>query len=105
MLVQHDGFTATKRLDVAELELAISTATGYALTLKAKLVQPDLAEQLNKAAEHEFSKVRSARKANAGAGFSHFHPPHPKREATALAVLPQIVLPTVLGLEDRAVGS
>lgn len=75
VLVQHDGFTATKRLDVAELELAISTATGYALTLKAKLVQPDLAEQLNKAAEHEFSKVRSARKANAGAGFCHFHPP------------------------------
>jgi hypothetical protein len=75
VLVQHDGFTATKRLEVAELELAISTATGYALTLEAELVQPDLAGQFNKAAEHEFSKVRNARKANPGAGFSHFHPP------------------------------
>ena len=75
VLVQHDGFTATKRLDVAELELAISTATGYALTLEAELVQPDLAGQFNKAAEREFSKVRNARKANTGAGFRHFHPP------------------------------
>ncbi len=76
VLVQHDGFTATKRLDLAALELAIQTATGYALRLEEKLVQPDLAEQMDKGVEHEFSKVRNARKASDGAGsgrFRHLH--------------------------------
>lgn len=74
VLVQHDGFTATKRLDLAALELAIQTATGYALRLEEKLVQPDLAEQMDKGVEHEFSKVRNARKASNGAGSGRFRP-------------------------------
>jgi len=73
ILVQHDGFTAAKRLDVAALELAIQTATGYALRLEEKLVKPDLAEQFDKVKKPEFSKVRNALKASNGAGFSHFH--------------------------------
>lgn len=74
VLVQHDGFTAAKRLDVAALELAIQTATGYELRLEEKLVQPDLAEQFGKAVQHEFSKVRKGRKASNGEGFSHIRP-------------------------------
>ena len=74
VLVQHDGFTAAKRLDVTALERAIQTATGYALTLEEKLVQPDLAEQFGKAVQHEFSKVRNGRKASNGDGFSHIRP-------------------------------
>ena len=74
VLVQHDGFTADKRLDVAALERAIQTATGYALALEEKLVQPDLAEQMDKGVEHEFSKVRNSGKASNGAGSSRFRP-------------------------------
>jgi hypothetical protein len=74
VLVQHDGFTAAKPLDVAALEQAIQTATGYALTLEEKLVRPDLAEQFGKAVQHEFSKVRSGQKASNGAGLGHIRP-------------------------------
>lgn len=74
VLVQHDGFTAAKQLNVAELERAIQTATGYALTLEEKLVQPDLSEQFGKAVQSEFSKVRNGRKASKGAGFIHIRP-------------------------------
>ena len=74
VLVQHDGFTAAKPLDVAALEQAIQTATGYALTLEEELVRPDLAEQFGKAVQHEFSKVRNGLKASNGAGFSHIRP-------------------------------
>ena len=74
VLMQHDGFTAAKPLDVAALEQAIQTATGYVLTLEEKRVQPDLAEQFGKAVQHEFSKVRNGRKASNGAGFSHIRP-------------------------------
>ncbi len=78
VLVQHDGFTATKQLDVAALELAIQTATGYALKLEAGQVQPDLGKQyadaVAKETKTECLKARNARKASNGAGFSHFHP-------------------------------
>jgi len=76
VLVQHDGFTATKQLDKAELELAILTATGYALKLEGGQVQPDLGKQYDKAvakeAKNEFLKVRKSRKANTGAGLRRF---------------------------------
>ena len=74
VLVQHDGFTAAKPLDVPALEQAIQTATGYVLTLEEKRVQPDLAEQFGKAVQHEFSKVRNNRKASKGDGFSRIRP-------------------------------
>lgn len=74
ILVQHDGFTADKRLNVAALEQAIQTATGYALTMEEKLVQPDLAEQFDKAGKHEFSKVRNGWKASNSKGFGHIRP-------------------------------
>jgi hypothetical protein len=66
VLLQHDGFTAAKRLDVAAHEQAIQTATGYTLTLEEKLVQPDLAEQFSKAVQQEISRVRNGRKASNG---------------------------------------
>ena len=78
VLVQHDGFTAAKRLDVAALEQAIQTATGYALKLEETPVQPDLAEQFGRAAakeaKAEFSKTRNGRKASKGAGFGNVRP-------------------------------
>ena len=74
VLVQHDGFTAAKPLYVAALEQAIQTATGYALTLEEKLVQPDLVEQFGKAVQNEFSKERNGRKTSNGAGFGHIRP-------------------------------
>ena len=76
VLVQHDGFTAAERLNVAVLEQAIETTTGYALTLEEKLVQPDLAEQFGKAVQREFSKVRNVQKASNSAGFCHIQPAH-----------------------------
>ena len=75
ILLQHDGFTATKYLDVAALELAILTATGYELKLERERVLPDLAGQFGKAVEGEFSKVRKTRKPNAGAVLRHVHMP------------------------------
>lgn len=74
VLVQHDGFTATKRLEVAPLELAIQQATGYTLKLEEKLVQADLAAQFDKAAQTEFSKVRKRSNANVGEGSGRFSP-------------------------------
>ena len=74
ILVQHDGFTATKQLDVAALEVAIETATGYTLKLEMKRVQPDLAEQFGKAKQREFLKVRSGQKSSNGAGLRRIHP-------------------------------
>lgn len=72
VLLQHDGFTAIKQLNKAELEQAIQTATGYALALEEKLVQPDLTEQYDQAVakeiKREFLKARNARKASNGAG-------------------------------------
>ena len=74
VLVQHDGFTTATRLDLAALEQAIRTATGYALTLEEKRIWPDLAEQFGKAVQHEFSKVRNGRKASNGEGSVHIRP-------------------------------
>lgn len=75
VLLQHDGFTATKQLDVAALQQAIKVATGYALKLEEELVSPDLAKQYSKAVENEFSKARKSRNSNTGAGFGRFTAP------------------------------
>ena len=68
VLIQHDGFTATRQLDVAKLERAIQDATGYALVLEEELIQPDIQAQLDKSIENEFLKVQKASKRNTGAG-------------------------------------
>lgn len=91
VLVQHDGFTAAKRLDVAALEQAIQTATGCALTLEEKLVQPDLAEQFGKAIQHEFSKVRNGRKASNGEGFGQIQTPKGKVNTALLPLVSHLV--------------
>lgn len=87
VLVQHDGFTASKRLDLAALEQAIQTATGYALKLEEELVQPDLAEQFGKAVQAEFSKVRNSRKASKDAAFGHIQT---SKGAVNTALLPLV---------------
>lgn len=74
VLLQHDGFTATRRLDVAELEQAIEVATGYMLKLEEEKVLPDLAKQYGGAVENEFSKVLRGQKASKGKGYSHILP-------------------------------
>ena len=78
VLVQHDGFTAIKQLDKAELERAITAATGYVLKLEEELVQPDLGRQYDQAVakdvKREYLKARKGRKASNGAGFSHILP-------------------------------
>ena len=68
ILLQHDGFTASKPLNVKALESAIETATGYKLTLEEAPVRPDVAGQFGKARDDEFSKAQKALKRNAGAG-------------------------------------
>ena len=84
--IQHDGFTATKQLNVATLERAILDATGYALTLEEELIQPDIQAQFDKSIQNELEKERKkaakekrqllkvwlASKANAGEGFRYF---------------------------------
>jgi len=78
VLVQHDGFTAIKQLDKAELERAITAATGYVLKLEEELVQPDLGRQYDQAVakeiKREYLKARNVRKASNGAGFIHIRP-------------------------------
>ena len=86
VLLQHDGFTATKQLDVTALKQAIQTATTYTLKLKEERVLPDIAEQYGSAAANEkkreekekrkaeFSKAYKARRAISGAASSHFYP-------------------------------
>ena len=71
ILLQHDGFTATKPLDVVALESAIKTATGYTLRLKPEQVFPDLAAQYSKTVKNEFSKVVNYKKRNADNGLGH----------------------------------
>jgi len=80
VLLQHDGFTATKQLNKAELEQAITAATGYVLKLEEELVQPDLGRQYDQAVakeiKREYLKAPNARKASNGAGSDRFHPIH-----------------------------
>ena len=42
VLLQHDGFTATRLLDVRAIESAVLSATGYHLVLKVERIQPDI---------------------------------------------------------------
>ncbi len=69
VLLQHDGFAATTRLDVQAIEKAVFDATGYRLELEEELIQPD--------PDAQFSKYRIqneiGRKPNAGAGFNLPH--------------------------------
>lgn len=65
VLLQHDGFASTARLDVSAIEQAVFVATGYRMTLEEEVIQlhPDA----------QFIKYRTqnriGRKTNAGAGF------------------------------------
>ena len=41
VLLQHDGFATTTRLDVGMIEQAVREATGYQLSLEVETIQPD----------------------------------------------------------------
>ncbi len=41
VLLQHDGFATTQKLDAEAIEQAVAEATGYALKLEVELIQPD----------------------------------------------------------------
>jgi hypothetical protein len=69
VLIQHDGFTATRQLNVAKMERAILDATGYTLPLEEELIQPDIQAQLDKSIQNEFLKAQKAIKRNTGAGY------------------------------------
>jgi len=72
VLIQHDGFTATRRLAVAALEKAMMDATKYELKLEEELIQPDIQAQFDKSIQNELLKVRKASRSNAGAGLRPF---------------------------------
>lgn len=72
VLIQHDGFTATKQLNVATLERAILDATDYMLTLEEERIQPDIQAQFDKSIQNELLKVQKSSKANTGRGFRSF---------------------------------
>lgn len=48
MLLQHDGFTCSRRLDVRSLELAVLLETGFTVTIDEQIVQS--AHQIDRAA-------------------------------------------------------
>lgn len=41
VLLQHDGFATTQKLDAEAIERAVTEATGYTLKLEVELIQPD----------------------------------------------------------------
>jgi hypothetical protein len=51
VLLQHDGFSATRPLDTAAIEAAMLEATGYRLKVEQEVIQVDLASPFNKHAE------------------------------------------------------
>lgn len=69
VLLQHDGFTSTTRLDPRAIEQAVFQELGYRLELEEERLQIDPGAQFLKSR----SKSEIARKANAGAGFSPSH--------------------------------
>jgi len=67
VLLQHDGFVATRRLYVPAITKAVLQSTGYLLEMEESLIQvnPDAHFLKNR------TKTEIGRKANAGAGSGH----------------------------------
>lgn len=56
VLLQHDGFTAKRVLDISMLEEAMRIATGFNLTLDKKVLKPDLNEFKERISKSSFQK-------------------------------------------------
>ena len=76
VLLQHDGFAATERLDVRAIEQAVEAELGYRLKLEEEQIRLDPQAQFlrtNRPRLRGRSKTATARKANNGAGFGNLH--------------------------------
>lgn len=76
VLVQHDGFTANRRLDCRAIEAAIERETGYRLELEEAMVMMHLDDYFDrKVKSTTTNRIQNdiGRKPNAGAGFSLPH--------------------------------
>ena len=71
VLLQHDGFTATRPLDTKRIEAAMLEATGYRLKVEQKVIQVNLADACDAHPEDLNNQIEIVRKANAGAGSCH----------------------------------
>lgn len=73
VLVQHDGFTANRRLDCRAIEAAIERETGYRLELEEAMVLMHLDDYFDRKVKSTTTnriQNENRRKPNAGAGFS-----------------------------------
>lgn len=59
VLLQHDGFSATRPLDTERIEAAMLAATGYRLKVEQKVIQVDLAEPFDKHAEEDLDTAHA----------------------------------------------
>ena len=71
VLLQHDGFTATRPLDTERIEAAMLEATGYRLTVEQDVIQVNLATAFDAHPDCAKNQTEIGRKANAGAGSSY----------------------------------
>jgi hypothetical protein len=71
VLLQHDGFTATRPLDTKRIEAAMLDATGYRLTVEQKVIQVNLGDAFDAHPDTAKNQTEIGRKANAGAGSSY----------------------------------
>ena len=69
VLLQHDGFTATRTLDTARIEAAMFESTGYRLKVEQKVIQINLGQAFDDHPADLKNQIEIDRKPNAGAGF------------------------------------
>jgi hypothetical protein len=73
VLLQHDGFAATTRLDDKAIIEALYKVTGYRFNLEESLIRIDPDAQFQKAIQKARFQNKNRRKARPGAGFRQSH--------------------------------
>ena len=71
VLLQHDGFSSTRKLDTDRIEAAILDATGYTLKVEQKVIQVNLGDAFNAHSGDANNQNEMACETNIGAGSSH----------------------------------
>lgn len=69
VLLQHDGFSASKPLATERIEAAMLEATGYRLKVEQKVIQVNLSDAFDAHPDTAKNQIEIGRKASAGAGF------------------------------------